>query len=356
LKHTKLEDIIDLKQWHKIQELFADVIGVSIYTVDPEGKLIIKPSKVSRLCHVLRTSTLYGSNPCFECIPCIPENVKSFLETQRVDISCPCGLHNFVVPITVKEKEIIGFLIAGPFILGGRKRAEDYKKITDSLGVDIEIYMDLIREVKVFSYTGVRSVETLLYESINYLVKLGFQKNKLENWLPGFLRLSDNNTNAYAHLYLNKLLNSLLDIAISIVNGESGSVMIYDKNAEGLYIKSTRGLNFDFNNQNRFIKGDNIASYVAKEKKGYLFNGGLKNQAVKTMLKRNEIKSSMVVPIKIGEIVYGVFSVNSYKENKYFSKRNLGLLNKLGELTAAAISTFNIKDLASNNKESMLFT
>ena len=353
MSKTLLADLIDLQRWRKIQDLFADVIGVTIYTVDAQGNLIIKPSNVTRLCDELRISSLYGLKTCIDCIQ---DNVKSFLEVQKVDIPCQCGLYNFVIPITIDEKEVIGFLIAGPIILGGRKKPEDYKEITDKMGIDLDDYMDAIREIKVFSFKGVNSVVSLLHDSINYLVKLGFQKNKLETWLPGFLKLSENNRIAYAHLYLNKLLNSLLDITIAVTKGESGSVMMYNEKSNELIVKLSRGINLDLVNQTRIKNGERISGFVAAERKGYLFNDKIKNKGLKTLMKRPEIKSSMVIPINIGENLYGVFTVNAYNDNNSFNKRNLGLLNQLGDLAAIAITTFNIKDVAhTDTKTSLLW-
>jgi len=337
-----LADVIDLQQWRKIQELFADAIGVSIYTVDRRGNLLIKPSKPARICEEVRNSTLFGLKTCTDFMI---RNIQIFLETQRETISCPCGLMNFVVPITVNEKEMIGFVIVGPVIVGGRKKKEEYAAICEQLGINVDTFTDALAEIKVLSHKSADSVIMLLREAITYMVKLGYQKNKLEQWLPGFLKLSEANRTAHAHLYLNKLLHALLDIALAATHGDSGAVMVYDKMHHDLYVKAAKGHLFDLMIEMKVNYDNSIAGCVAAERKGYLIDDTIAHTQIRSLLKRDDVTRSMVVPIKMGETVYGVFSVNCHSDNSNFNKRNLELLCELGELTAVAISSFNIPDV-----------
>lgn len=338
--HPKITQFLDLKEWNKIQDLFSEVIGVSIYTVDKEGNLLTRPSRISHLCDELRTSSLFCVKKCIECVQ---SNIETFLETQKVDIPCQCGFHNFIIPIVIDETEIVGFLIAGPVILGGRKKKEEYVELCRQIGIDLDLYFDSLHDIKEFSYKSVNSVVNLLSDAVNYMMKLGYQRVKIEAWLPGFLNLAPANNRAYSQLYLNKLLNSLLDIAIELTRAHSGSVMICDHVRGTCHVKVSRGLKIDFGQYDK-RSALRIADIVVYEKRGYLINESLENNQIKAHLKRPEIKSSIVVPIRIDTRVFGAFSVNSHSDTVRFNKRTLAILNQLGDLTGVALTQFNVED------------
>jgi ligand-binding sensor protein len=342
--HPKIAQFLDLKEWNKIQDLFSDVIGVSIYTVDKKGNLLTRPSRVSHLCDELRRSSLFCVKKCIECVQ---SNIETFLQTQKVDIPCLCGFHNFIIPIVIEDTEIIGFLIAGPVILGGRKKKEDYVELCRRIGIDIDLYFDSLHEVKEFSYKSVNSVIHLLGDAVNYMIKIGYQRIRLETWLPGFLNLAPANNRAYSELYLNKLLNSLLDIAIELTRAHSGSVMICDRSRGDCQVSISRGLKIDFAQYDKH-SALRIAQIVVNEKKGFLINESLDNARIKPHLKRPEIKSSIIVPIRIDNKVFGAFSVNSHSDTVRFNKRTLAILNQLGNMTGVALTQFNVDEFAAD--------
>jgi len=341
LSKPEISQILDVEQWNHVQDLFADVIGVTIYTVNRDGDLVTRPSKMTRLCNELRYSSLFCMKQCVECIK---DNIGKFLNVQKVDISCHCGLQNFVIPIIVEENEIIGFLIAGPVLVGGRKNKDDYLELCSETGISPDLYFDALHEIKVFSYKSLNSVVSLLRDAVSYMIKLGYQRSKLEAWLPGFLDLNKANDKAYSQLYFNKLLNSLLDVAMAVTKGESGSVMIFDKEQNEFFVKISRGQLFNDETVQKYP--NQIADVIVHEKKGYLINQSTENLKIKDYLKRPDIKSSIVVPIKMMDNVFGVFSVNAHSDHIRFTKSNLNLLNQLGELAAVALSQFNLKEIA----------
>jgi ligand-binding sensor protein len=341
LTKPQIANIIDIKQWNHIQDLFADVIGVSIYTVDTHGHLLTRPSKMMRLCNELKYSSLFCLK---QCVDCNKDTIQNYLSLQKVDVQCHCGLHNFIIPILVDSAETIGYVIAGPVMVGGKKSRDEYLSLCMNAGINPDIFFDSLHEIKVFSYKSLNSVATLLRDAINYMIKLGYQRSKLEAWLPGFLNLNESNNQAYSELYFNKLVESLLEIAMAVTKGESGSVMIFDKERNDFFITVSRGHCFR-NNDHKQKFPNTIAGFVINEKKGFLLNDLSLDINIKPTFIRPEIKSSIVVPIQIGTVTYGVFSVNSHSEHIKFSRSNLNLLNQLGEMAAVAFSQFDLKKI-----------
>lgn len=341
-------NVVDIGQWQRIQDLFANVIGVSLFTVSKEGKLVTRPSNTSPFCESLRCATLFGLKACLDCIN---QNVQMYLAHQKHEVELLCGLHSFVIPIFVDKKEIIAFIIAGPFTLGGKKKSTEYKEVADVLGIDFELYLDGLRDIKSFTYKSINSVILLLSEAIGYMTELGYQKHQLEALLPGFIKKSESTNNAYAHLYVNKLLNALLDIAIGITKADTGSVMLIDESNEELYLKLSKGLVSDGILSTRTKLGEGISGKVAEEKIGYLFSSEKEyNKLYESDLKRSEIAASIVMPIVGFSKTMGVLSINTINHNVRFNKRNIGLIKKLCDLAAIALYSF-YNDEMSFNKE-----
>jgi ligand-binding sensor protein len=342
-----ISSIIDLKKWQKIQDLFADVMGITIRMVDAHGVLLTKPSKPVRICELILM------NNKKKCLDCLKNHIEHFLDRQTEELVCAAGFPNFVIPIIIEDSEIIGFLVVGPVLLGMRGSEEHYKETAQFLRLELDDFMDALREVKIVSYQTIGSIIALLKDAITYMVKLGYHKCRLENWLPGFLKYSDESCKAYANLYLNKLLNTLLDVALEITCGESGSVLLCDKNKNELFVKITRGISERNILQKRLRSDSSIAGIIAERAHGCIIDSVCDDNQIQQWLQRPEITSSMVIPIKNADIVFGVFTVNSFQRRKHFTKRHLELLTQLGELAAVAITTFKMGDFVIEKKEVM---
>ena len=84
-----------------------------------------------------------------------------------------------------------------------------------------------------------------------------------------------------------------------------------------------------------------VAGWVASRNKPVLIGSDLphmKGDIPKAKLKRPQIKSSIVVPLKYQKKVLGVFCLNAKSQNKRFNQDNLVLLDQLGKLASVALS------------------
>lgn len=315
-----IRDIFDAEQWKKIQDNFSAITNVGIRTLDSAGKLFVPASGQPRLC-----TELFKNKPEF-CEACVPPSMNTIGTGARiVSFSCIPQLHNFVSPIKL-ENMVLGYLIVGPMILLIRHPKEHYRAIAKDLGVDIDDFWSAIVELKVVSMQRAYALMDLMKDIADYIVRLSFQKmdEKRQLLLKGAPRVD-------------KLCNTLLDVAIQVSGADIGSIMFYDSAKQTFTIKSSRGLSEEVVKKSNVKIGDGIAGLAAKEKVSFLINEDQTDNRIKPYLTRPSIKSSMIIPLKVEERVMGVMNLGTSEANRVrFDVNNLKVVNKLVDLAAVA--------------------
>ena len=320
---TNLRDILDLKEWQKIQDNFSAVTNVGLRTIDNEGNLVIPPSGQPRLCTELLKDSGHSPKACELCLPTFLGGVG--VVDKNLSFSCISPLNNFITPLKVEDK-IIGYLIIGPVILLSRHQKAEYKVVAEQLHVDLDEFWSAIVELKVVSIQGAHSLIELVKDIADYIQKLAYQslkKNK-ENIVQNAARL-------------NKLLDLLLDVGIQVSGADTGSVMFFDKLREELTIKASHGLSEDVVKNTSVRLGEGISGVAAREKISFLIDQDQSDNRITQYLKRPSIKSSMVVPIKVENQVVGIINLGtSEAASEKFNSTQLQIMNKLADLASLA--------------------
>ena len=184
--NLSLKDLIDIKEWQKIQDNLSNVTEINLRTFDPEGNLVTSPSKTPRLCGELLKN----------CSPCLPTFLGGKgVVNKNLIYSCDSGLYNFVAPIRLGNGKIMGYIILGPVILVMRKSQEEYNKIAEKMHLSAEAFWGAIAEIRVVSYHGMQSLVELIKDIGEYTLSLAY-------------------TNiAYDSPKLNRIFDVLLDVA-----------------------------------------------------------------------------------------------------------------------------------------------
>lgn len=327
---VSLEGVINIDQWQEIQDHFAEVIGVTIRTVEPSGNLLTMPSRPARLCEKIIRSSPVGIARCGRCLPPSMASSESG-EMWKEGGLCHTGLHNFSIPVTLPDNKAIFYILIGPVLLGERQKPNRYQEKIVELGIDLDKFMDALIEIKVFSFTGIQSVIELLQDVISYIVQLGYHRLKLQRIIP-LPKLSKMTYKFYS----DKLLNALLDASFNVTGADFGSIMLLDEKTGNLYIKIGRGIKKDIIKHTRLKVGDGIAGLAAQEKRFLLVDDKITDERIKNRLKRPEIKSAIVAPILVKDELFGVMNVGTLHPSDKFSSENIDVLRQLVKLAAAA--------------------
>ncbi|MBC7320386.1 GAF domain-containing protein [bacterium] len=121
------------------------------------------------------------------------------------------------------------------------------------------------------------------------------------------------------------LSSQVLAMILNIMDGDSGSVMLLDSLEKVLKISSYRGISPEIVEQVKESLGEGIAGYALKKRTSLILNSG--DTFLGRTLVRNDIGSSIVLPILDGENRIGVININRSPGKEAFSIEDLETAN-----------------------------
>lgn len=135
-------------------------------------------------------------------------------------------------------------------------------------------------------------------------------------------------------LDLEKLLNRIVEAAVFLSGAEEGFLLLVDEETGELYMRAGQGLGERYARGFRVKVDDSIAGQVVKTGKPILFGSTKEKFKVKTGYL---VKSLLNVPLKVGDKVIGVLSVDNAASGKAFTDNDIFLLSALADYAAIAI-------------------
>ena len=308
-----VDELIDKNKWRDILARFVDVLKINILMVDFEGQVLLSPA-----------NDRYGWN--FFEKSCLGLNVpqadgrqshildKFVASAEYAECKCESGLHSFLVPVKIQSGESIAYMIVGPVVLNQKQEDGFYRGIAQKLNFDYALFTDALNEVRALSYVAAKSILDLLAEVARDVIELNFEKKKLSQMrinqeaLPK--QVSEVAQEIYARIHLEELLVTWLDIAMKMTNTECGSIMILEEGDE-LLIKASRGIENKKIENKKIRLGQGISGIAAKENKSFIIHGTEGDGRIGALLKRPEIKQSIVMPLSSRNRVFGVLNLHT---------------------------------------------
>jgi signal transduction histidine kinase/ligand-binding sensor protein len=107
INNFQFDDVFNLEEIQRLQDLFSDVSGIASIITHPDGTPITKPSNYCRLCDLIIPKTNNGPVRCYQ-----PDTIMGRNNTSK-DIIWPCqneALWNLGATITVGDKHIANWL------------------------------------------------------------------------------------------------------------------------------------------------------------------------------------------------------------------------------------------------------
>ncbi|VAX35400.1 hypothetical protein MNBD_UNCLBAC01-824 [hydrothermal vent metagenome] len=272
---------------------FIDVLRINMVIVDQEGHIIIPPDEQKYGGRLYLDSTLRAG-----FLDESPKFINSFKEHGKfLEYVNHFGLHSFALPIsfnmTKKEKPSTAYMIIGPVILNKRLSNDDYLEKAQKAEVIGDALINEINTLKVVSNIMMNSILELLQKII--------QNN---------ITLSSQIETSYADS-----LESFLDLVVEMTESEFGSIMLLNEKNTFLTVEITKG-NYNKSIQNKEIKiGEGIAGLAARENTSFLISKNHKQSRISHLLKRPEIKESLVMPLTDKNHIFGVLNLSTTKDS-----------------------------------------
>ncbi|NOX97200.1 MAG: GAF domain-containing protein [Nitrospirae bacterium] len=336
-----LTELVDINRWQLIQDYFSEVIGTGLRTLDLEGKSITKPSRTPRFCSEVVAGSPLGLKRCRNCRPMPIYGLET--GSSSFSFPCPAGPQNFVVPIIYNGLKVAAHIIVGPVIFGKREELDKSEETARNLGISKEDLEDALREIKTFTFRGIQLAVGLLGEVSSYICRLSYEKFEMgESALESsFMTSAVDESLTKVDLprdgeTIDGLLQVLLDVALNTMGAEMGSIMLLDQETGELFVKTAKGLDKEIIKNVRMKVGEGIAGLVARDKRALLLDEEVKDPEVRSLLKRPEIQSALVAPLKIDDELIGILTVGTVHPSDRFTQDNLNLIahlaNKTGEV------------------------
>ncbi len=173
--NIRFEDIFDLDDLQRFQNLFSDATGVASIITYPDGTPITKPSNFCHLCQNIIRKTEKGLANCIHSDAVIGGKHSSGPIIKKC---LSGGLWDAGAGITVGGKHIANWLI-------GQVRIEDLDKkeisrYIDEIGADKKEFMDALAEVPAMSIDRFNKVAQMLFVFANEISEKAFQNYQLK--------------------------------------------------------------------------------------------------------------------------------------------------------------------------------
>lgn len=139
-----------------------------------------------------------------------------------------------------------------------------------------------------------------------------------------------------------RLLTRIVEAAVYITGAEEGFLLLADEASGELYMRAARGLGEKYAREFRLKVDDSLAGQVLRTGKPVMITGRASGDPFK--LKTGYlVKSLLHVPIKIGDAVVGVLSVDHMFEDRPFGNHELYLLSSLADYAAIALENARLR-------------
>ncbi len=320
------DDIIDIRKFQSIQDYFSQALGLSLRTINPRGISLTQISGPSQFPAELVTGMMPGDLPEY----CQSEDAP-LSENWRHGRRCVGNFYIFAVPLNAASRTL-AYMIVGPIIVGKRESTEHYRSLARRLNIDAGSFIDVVRDMKSFSFHGIKTVLELLYEVGGNLCELGY-KAAAPHKAPEITPAQHND-------YVEKLLNALLETSFVSAHADRGSLMLWDKDSNELYIQAARGLAGDVIAGTRVKAGEGLAGLVAQKKEPIIVDDSVKDPAIRSRMHSPELKRSYIMPLKVRKQLVGILNLGSHKSAPAsFSPKDRETVDRLAHLVETTLSS-----------------
>ncbi len=218
----------------------------------------------------------------------------------------------------------------------------------------LEQIKEIAPEIEVVMITGFGSIDSateslkkgaydyiqkpLSSEKIVVLIEKALEKHRLTDMVA----LYEISKAIFSTIEMDSLSKIIIDLVMKVVRADDVSIMLF--NGQGkLYIAFANGLDEEIVKATRLAVGERIAGWVAESRQAVILINGLSNdERFKGVRGREEIKSSMVIPMIKNNIVLGILAINRINIAENFSQNDLYKANIFASLASLALDNANL--------------
>jgi GAF domain-containing protein len=326
-----LFDLVEARRWQRLQDHFADVLGVSIRTVDRSGALLAAPSWPPSVPVAQAVELLKVGEELEQLVPAEDP------PREAVSHATPFGVTYAAVPIRITPEQPIAYFVVGPLVVGPREDKLQFRERLSALGLDPLPAWNFLLSLKPYTFSGIRSLLGLLEEVGASLTQFAYQARRLAELLPE----SGAADRAVVTYYTDRVISALLEVAAMATRAEGGSVMLADSEEGPLTIRAALGLSDAVVAGTRQRREEGIAGLVAAERAIRVVDDFTTDARLQPLMRRKDLVSSLVAPIVLepGRQPLGVLSLRTTDRERRFTPQHVEMVQRLLDLAGIALSS-----------------
>ncbi len=330
----RLLHLVDRTRWQRLQDHFANVLGIPLRTVGPDRQLLVNPSWPAGL-DAERTVALLHMGEELE--PLLPE-----ARPEGARVTTVLGVTYAAVPISAGTDGAVAYFVAGPLVVGPREDEQAFRQRAESLGQDGAALWALLLSLKLCTHAATRSLLSLLEDVGTSLAQCAFQTRQLPPALAG-PRVHQ----AVTSCYTDRIVQALLKASLAATHAEGGSVMLFDEGGQALQIKAAQGLSGTVIAGTYQPRGAGLAGLAVAERRILLVDRDTTDVRLLLRMSRRDIVSSLIAPLATAgvEEPIGVLNLRSGTVSRRFTEEHVELLKRLLELASAALGGLRLANV-----------
>jgi ligand-binding sensor protein/putative methionine-R-sulfoxide reductase with GAF domain len=324
----KFDELIDVKHWQNIQDLFSSIIGVSLRTVDQNGEIIVRPSNIPVICAEPVADSPFARKKCWQWYPKLAAHLNKQPAGRWSENICPLGLANCAMPIVFNNTETV-YMVAGPLVFENSPKDIRLTERMQEAGVDEQRFFEGFNLLPALGTADIERITEFLGSITVFMASL---ETHGKNSGDGCFVFEKEN--------IGSLLKVFLEVAMKLCQAERGSVMVFEKKTQELLIKDAMGLSDEVIQTTKLKPGEGLAGITIARRKALFLNDQLSDRELRLRMNKPKIKSAFVIPVFYKNDILGVISVCTAKKPNNFSDKLMELLN---ELVGMALEKITLK-------------
>lgn len=138
------------------------------------------------------------------------------------------------------------------------------------------------------------------------------------------------------------VLSKLADAAVQQSDADEVSILLPTNDGRELYVAAVRGEKRERLLGERIPLDESISSWVARERRGIILNGEVRDERFVALWPRPDIRSSISVPMEVANKLVGVINLNVTSRLRPFTLGQLKALTILAGTAAAALESASL--------------
>lgn len=293
-----MEQTIFLKHtcWDVIKKT-SDALRLNIFITNMQGQIVLMPDIVRYGGQILTDPSLG-----FDFISQTPEILHRPGKPYGLfrEINCHYGLKMFSAPIRKNGHDIDGYIVIGPCILNRRLEPPEYEQMASRSKADYHKVWQEINSIRIVSNVQMNTVLNLVDDLVKINIELACLREELEK-------------NRESRDHVSSQINDFLKVITGMSDAEGASVMTIDPDRENLTIDNVYGQEQSLIGR-KIRLGEGIAGISAQANSAFTITDQKNtDNRIAHLLKRNEIKQAIVMPLVKNGCVQGILNIHTHR-------------------------------------------